>query len=76
MGSFDIIAINCPNCGCKNEVQSKAGVCRMKNYTRRNAPPEILVDVSDQPIICYLCGTQFSVKVQTISEIEIIKRGF
>lgn len=75
MGSFDTVSINCPKCGYKSQTQSKAGSCSLNDYTRWDAPPEILVDIARNPICCYVCGTNFVVKIQVISEIEIIKKG-
>lgn len=57
MGLYDSVWVTCPHCGKPAEFQSKAGpVLYLANYTLDNAPPAILLDISDAPEYHQSCG--------------------
>ncbi len=56
MSSFDAVVGQCPHCGHRLEVQSKAGDCDMKTYTTTAVPVEIAVDVHGYGGTCDHCG--------------------
>jgi DNA-directed RNA polymerase subunit RPC12/RpoP len=61
MGMFDSVYLECPGCGHKQEVQSKAGPCEMMIYTKDNAPAEVLLDVSREIVTCEECGEKYKI---------------
>lgn len=47
MGMFDSVYVKCPNCKEKTACQSKSGPCELNTYELENAPPEVLVGITD-----------------------------
>lgn len=67
MGCFDTIFVPCPDCGQKEEAQTKAGDCSMKIYKLEDAPPIILSGVNDwAPFTCANCGCKFMIDFKII----------
>ena len=60
MGMFDRVMVDCPNCGDRVELQSKAGNCNLDKYTLETAPVQILVDIMNIPEHCD-CGAWLAV---------------
>lgn len=57
MGLFDSLYIDCPHCGGKVELQSKADADPyLKRYTMENVPRHILEDVINDPVYHERCG--------------------
>jgi hypothetical protein len=61
MGMFDRVFARCPSCGGTVEFQSKAGECLLINYTLREVPPEIAIDLDGQQECCEKCGSVVSI---------------
>lgn len=60
---YDIVLVNCPNCGQEHEFQSKGGDCSLGVYTLRDCPDDVLQDVNrHSPHTCD-CGEVFSVNL-------------
>lgn len=91
MGLFDRVEVPCPECGAKNDFQSKGGDCSMHCYTLENAPDDVMSDVNRHaPISCRHCETPYLVvnrKAVTVAsqrplvtideeELAILKEGW
>ena len=61
MGVFDEVMVICPSCGSPNDLQSKAGPCRMARFKITDAPPEVLADIAGNHW-CHHCDYVFEVK--------------
>jgi hypothetical protein len=61
MGLFDSVYVDCPHCGVKTELQSKAGECCLNRYTLDTAPVEVLVDLMNYEDDCDACGGSFAI---------------
>ena len=71
MGMFDSIYVKCPNCGTKEEFQTKGGDCLLRCYNLKDAPSDVLADVNrHSPYTCRKCGTQFAVDIKNRISIE------
>jgi len=65
MGMYDTVRVPCPNCGEKEEFQSKGGECLLEVYELENCPPDVMSNINrHSPCTCEKCGTVFAVKVQ------------
>lgn len=65
MGCYDIVMVPCPNCKELSDFQSKGGDCTMSEYTLKNAPADVLMDVNrHSPYTCSKCGTKYRVEVE------------
>ena len=60
MGMFDRVWVACPDCGHRNEHQTKAGECSLADYEVYNAPPEVAAAVAG-PAACEECGQPYEV---------------
>jgi hypothetical protein len=59
MGMYDIIMVPCPNCGKREEFQTKSGDCMLNIWSIEKAPEDALEDVNrHSPYECD-CGTIF-----------------
>ena len=68
MGMFDSVMVPCPECGTKNEFQSKGGDCTLASYELNEAPADVLSDINrHSPCVCSKCGTAYSVQVQSVA---------
>jgi hypothetical protein len=64
MGCFDTVRVPCPQCGARQEAQSKGGECSLSTFELENAPADVLSDVNRHaPFTCDGCGTLFKVLV-------------
>lgn len=72
MGMFDSVIARCPECGTPNEFQSKGGPCRLERYHLRNAPPLVLADVHQEPVMCDGCGQMYHVYVQLTAVATVV----
>jgi len=71
MGCPDYVMVPCPDCGIKNEFQSKGGDCACITYDLHDAPVDVLSDVNRHaPVTCKHCGTAYSVRVQVMAMAE------
>ncbi len=55
MGCFDEVTFDCPDCGTRLTVQSKAGKCMMATYDMGEVPMEIAADIDGQSVWCSTC---------------------
>lgn len=66
MGMFDTVLVPCPQCGTKEEFQSKSGECFLQVVELENCPPDIFADINrHSPHSCSKCGSQFQVDLKT-----------
>jgi len=63
MGSFDVLVINCPNCGARLEYQSKGGSCDFREYSLVDIPLDVLSDVNRHLTPCSGCGNTYRIEV-------------
>lgn len=70
MGCFDSVYVQCPACGKRTEIQSKAGDCSFGEYQLYNAPPAILGALHGEIQTCDHCNAGFTIRVQTLASIE------
>lgn len=61
MGLPDSIWIPCPQCGTSLEYQSKAGECILADFTLKNAPTEMLIDIEGDKAWCSKCQKAYTV---------------
>jgi Zn ribbon nucleic-acid-binding protein len=59
MGMFDTVVTNCPKCGERNEIQTKAGDCCLDVYTIDAVPVEIARSLNGQKRFCDKCGHKY-----------------
>lgn len=68
MSSFDEVKFKCPACGKRNKYQSKAGPCRMGNFTLFTAPLVVIADINEEGeqgrLRCEHCNVILSIPVQ------------
>lgn len=78
MGMFDNVIFDCPDCGYKLDVQSKAGYCILDTYSQHSVPVPIAIDIENELVYCEKCDQEFLVKpVQKIIkhiDMELIKK--
>lgn len=55
MGMYNIITVNCPECGNQVEFQSKSGSCDMSSFNISKVPEEDLVGIIGDVVECD-CG--------------------
>ena len=71
MSCFDELKLVCPACGAEKVFQSKAGYCRMDEYSVSDAPAAVLADVAAQsPFTCDECGALFRLRVTVHTIVE------
>ena len=71
MGMFDSVYIERPKCKKKNEFQSKSGECNLENYTLKNCPDDVLVNVNRHAPCHCECGTLYEVDIKKRKAIKI-----
>lgn len=59
MGMFDTVVTNCPKCGERNEIQTKAGDCCLDVYEIDSVPVEIARSLDGQERWCDKCGHKY-----------------
>lgn len=65
MGMYDMVLVNCPNCGEEHEFQSKVGECFLMVYNLQSCPDDVLSNVNrHSPHHCD-CGVSISVDVNS-----------
>lgn len=65
MGCYDVVLVECPNCGELHEFQSKSGECLLYNYDLEDCPDDVLQDVNRHaPYECD-CGAAIEVDINT-----------
>ena len=67
MGMYDTVHVNCPKCFEPDSTQSKAGDCRLYDYTLYDAPPAVLGDTAGEEFTCKKCGCRYKVVVQMMA---------
>ena len=71
MGLFDSVRFECPECGERMSVQSKAGDCILKDYDSEAVPLNIAGDILGEVHCCQHCWSMFEVemvpRVETVS---------
>lgn len=73
MGMFDSVMLACPECGTRNEFQSKGGECLLNTYDETNAPTDVLTDVNrHSPTKCSKCGTLYEAQVTFNPVVRVI----
>lgn len=66
MGMFDSVFVDCPKCRTRQELQSKAGECTLREYDIYGAPLRILADLADNnPHLCDHCRHEIYVVLGT-----------
>lgn len=70
MGVFDSVMVPCPECGLKEEFQSKGSEDRCcRTFELKDAPLDVLSDVNRHaPYKCSNCGTWFQVAITLTSD--------
>lgn len=64
MGMFDSVNVPCPECGVRQEAQSKSGERLLATYEIEDCPADVLADVNRHaPFVCEVCGTVFRVEL-------------
>ena len=76
MGMFDLLIVNCPNCGKKVELQSKAWNCTLDSYTLETAPLPILADFIDYgdntvQLGCLSCNAKLKMNIEYSANISV-----
>ena len=73
MGMFDTVWTECPSCGRQIDWQSKAGECTLTEYTLKDIPAEIALDLNNDTRNCK-CGAVvvFRTASWVYSEVEIL----
>lgn len=67
MGCYDTVMVPCPDCGVKEEFQTKSGDCCLWVYEIEDAPEDVLAGVNRHaPYACQKCGTLFYVKMLAV----------
>ena len=64
MGMFDTVMVPCPQCGTKNEFQSKGGECKLAVYDLEDVPVDVLSDANRYPNSCSKCGIPYKIVIQ------------
>lgn len=74
MGMYDSVMVPCPQCGTKNEFQSKGGDCSLAEYELADAPADVLLDADRHDGRCHDCGTRYRLVIhKTVSaSVEVI----
>lgn len=66
MGMFDTVFLDCPKCKTRQEVQTKAGPCELREYDIYGAPASILGDLTNRsPITCAQCKHEIFIVIST-----------
>ena len=68
MGCFDEVMVRCNGCGRTEGIQSKAGACEMRQYTLRDAPPEVMGDIAGHEWFCK-CGRHNRVAITIMGQV-------
>lgn len=63
MGLYDSVFVNCPKCGAQVEFQTKAGECRLKQYTHISVPSGIAEYLNGSKERCE-CGARVQLFIQ------------
>ena len=65
MGCYDIVNVPCPQCGEKQQFQSKSGPCYLGVFELDDCPADIMMDVNRHaPATCSKCGTRYYVEFE------------
>lgn len=59
MGMYDTVVTNCPKCGCRNEIQTKAGDCVLAVYSFKQVPVDIAKSLDGQVRRCDDCSHEY-----------------
>jgi len=59
MSSFDNVTFFCPYCNEKIIIQSKSGLCELKNYHQESVPASIAENLKDGSVVCKKCHSHF-----------------
>lgn len=71
---FDSVMLACPECGTRNEFQSKGGECLLDTYDETNAPADVLTDVNrHSPVKCSKCGTPYEAEVTFHPVVKVLR---
>ena len=65
MGMFDTVHFRCPSCGDGMEEQSKAGNCRLSNYSAGSVPMSIADNMVGETMWCSTCDGEFTIDVES-----------
>ena len=67
MGLYDSVYITCPECGHKNEIQSKQDVCQLAKYDFsciEEIPESILEEINSTVHKCNNCMSLFGIHIK------------
>ena len=73
MGMFDTIYLECPDCGKKNELQTKWGACVLGEYSIDDAPPDAMEKFVQNSVECEYCECEFKVEIVTRPQYRVVK---
>ena len=65
MGTHDMVVVNCLKCGGRIEFQSKAGPCKLVEYSIHDVPAEIEADLEGAYQRCHGCGETIQINLKT-----------
>lgn len=66
MGLYDTVMVPCPDCGHKEEFQSKSGECILSYFELEDCPFDVMIDINrHSPYTCHECRTMFQVNRNT-----------
>lgn len=66
MGMFDYVNVLC-RCGHEVKFQSKAGPCKLAEYTLTDAPGPVLVDINGDAQTCPWCNRTVRITSHTFA---------
>lgn len=74
MGMFDSVYVTCPDCGTREELQTKAGDCLCYTYILGQdvIPPEIIRDLENERVLCADCGISRVLKTTYVQQLILI----
>jgi len=79
MGVYDSVMVPCPECGHREEFQSKGSgnaYLRRYNLGEDNIPDDVLGDVDrHNHAVCGECGTHFEVRVARVKPVVTVVRS-
>ena len=70
MGMFDAVIVRCPACNEAIEFQSKAGPCRLNDYSIEAVPVDIAIDLSGEAQECD-CGVTLKIFAPVAPEVSM-----
>lgn len=76
MGTYNTVLVPCPDCGRKNELQSKGGTRDFSEKKVDEAAISDLAAIEGDPINCELCGTTYYILLKCLVKIRKAHRHY